>query len=445
MAGGTWTSQNKIRPGVYIRFKSSAASGLTVGERGVVTICEPLSWGPVAQVMEVSADADMRQYTGYDITSAKNRFLAEIFRGSNRTAAPRTVLLYRPTASGSAQASASVGTMTATAKYPGARGNDLSIVMTALTDPADAFEVSTVLDGEIVDQQTGKTVADLTSNDWVSFTGTGALSANTGTALAGGMDGTVQAAAYAAYLSAIEPYKFDVIIYDGAETTVQTAMVSFVKRIADEAGVYAQLVASGLSNPDSRFVINVGNGVTLSDGTALTAAQCTWWVGGAAAGAGYNEDLTYASYPGAVNVSARMTNKQYEDAIKAGNFVFFAEDGQVRVEYDINTLTTYTTDIGQVFHYNRTMRLCNTIANDIYKQFSAGFVGSVNNNDAGRNLFKAAIVGYLLDIQANNGIQNFSADDVEVLPGEAIDAIVVNIAVQAVGSVNKIYITLDIA
>ena len=52
MAGGTWASQNKICPGVYIRFKSNAGLGLTVGDRGTVTICEPLSWGPVAQVME---------------------------------------------------------------------------------------------------------------------------------------------------------------------------------------------------------------------------------------------------------------------------------------------------------------------------------------------------------------------------------------------------------
>ena len=58
MAGGTWTSQNKALPGVYIRFKSAAAQTLTAGERGVVTICEPMSWGPVAQVTPVTPDMD---------------------------------------------------------------------------------------------------------------------------------------------------------------------------------------------------------------------------------------------------------------------------------------------------------------------------------------------------------------------------------------------------
>ena len=59
-------------------------------------------------------------------------------------------------------------------------------------------------------------------------------------------------------------------------------------------------------------------------------------------------------------------------------------------------------------------------------------------------MFKSAIVGYLLTVQANNGIQNFTADDVEVLPGEAIDAVLVNLAIQVVGSINKIYVTLEV-
>lgn len=445
MAGGTWTSQNKVRPGVYIRFKSTAGLGLTVGDRGTVTICEPLSWGPVAQVMEIEAGMDVTPYTGYDITNPKNLFLREIFKGSNRTAAPRKVLLYRPTASSSAKATVTIGTLVVTAKYPGARGNDISIVVSELTEPANTFTVSTVVDGEIVDQQTGKQAGDLASNDWVDFSGTGVLTADSGKSLDSGADGTVQSAAWSAYLQTIEPYKFDVMIYDGSDTTVQSAMISFVKRIAEDAGQYSQLVAAGLTDPDSRFVINVNSGATLSDGTVLTAQQCTWWVGGVQAGALYNQSLTYAQYPGAVSASPLMTNSQYESALQAGKLVFFAEDGQVKVEQDINSLVTYTADIGRAFRKNRVMRLCNTIANDVYAQFSANFIGVVNNNDVGRSQFKAAIVGYLLDIQGNQGIQNFSADDVEVLAGGDIDAILVNIAIQAVDSVEKIYLTIEVS
>ena len=223
--------------------------------------------------MEINAGDDMTQYTGYDITSPNNLFLNEIFKGSNRTDGPSKVLLYRPTASSSSEATVTTGSLTATALYPGIRGNDISIVITELTEPASSFLVSTVVDNEIVDQQTAATIDQLVNNDWVSFSGTGALAATAGSPLAGGADGSVHSAAYSAFLTAIEPYKFDIIIYDGSDSTVQDAMISFVERIANDAGQYSQLVASGLTNPDSRFVINVASGVTLSSGKQLTAAQ----------------------------------------------------------------------------------------------------------------------------------------------------------------------------
>ena len=91
------------------------------------------------------------------------------------------------------------------------------------------------------------------------------------------------------------------------------------------------------------------------------------------------------------------------------------------------------------------MRLCNTIANDIFKQFSASFIGQVNNNEQGRARFQAAIVGYLQQIQDNQGIQNFTPEDVEVLPGTAIVDIVVNVAIQAVCSVEKIFMTVEVS
>ena len=445
MAGGTWTTQNKVRPGVYIRFTTNRALGLTVGERGVVTICEPMSWGPVGEVMTVANEDDMTPYTGYDITSEKNRFLREIFRGTNRTSPPTTLYLYRPAATSSAKATVTTGTLTATAKYPGVRGNDITIVVTEDVDNEGSFFVSTVVDGEIQDQQSAETVADLVPNDWVDWSGTGALTATVGAPLTSGADGTVAASAYSDYLEAIEPYKFDVIIYDGSDSTVQDSMVGFVNRLADENGQYTQLVAANLTAPDSRFVINVMSGVTLADGTELTPQQVTWWAGGATAGAQFNESLTYATYPTAVAVSPLLTNNQIISALQSGQFILVADFDEVHVEQDIDSLTTYTTDIGVVYKKNRIIRLCNTIANDIYRQFSQNYIGVVNNNDAGRARFKAAIVGYLYQIQDAEGIQNFDPEDVEVLPGIDIDAIVVNVAFYAVDAVEKVYMSVSVS
>lgn len=444
--GGTWNGvQNKVLPGVYVDFTSDRGLGLTVSSRGTVAIAEAMSWGPVGTVQEIESSADMTAYTGYPITAVQNRFLNEMLKGTNRTAAPNKILLYRLNGTSGVQAKATISPLTATAVYPGVRGNDISIAVTALTDPEDSFQVSTIVDGEIVDSQVGKTVSDLTANAWVTFSGTGALTANVGTPLADGADPATAATNYTDFLTAIEPYKFDVLIYDGTDSTVRDAMVAFIKRIAEENGVYAQLVASGLTNPDSRFVVNVASGVVLDDGTELTAQQVTWWAGGALAGAQYNESLTYATYPNAVDVSTKLTNSQLEQAITNGQFVLFADNNVVKVVQDINSLVTYTTDITEPYHKNRVMRLLNTIANDLQTQFSDNYIGVVNNDVNGRMMFKKAIVGYLLTIQQNGGIQNFDSEsDVEVLAGEDIDAIVVNIGLYVVDSVEKIYVRITV-
>lgn len=442
---GTWTSQNKVRPGVYIRFTSTQGLGLTVGERGTVAICEPMNWGPVGEVMTVAAGADTTPFCGYPITDPNVLFLQQIFLGTNRTSGASTVLLYRPTATSSAQATVTTGNLTATALYPGTRGNDITIVITEEVDE-ETFTVSTVVDGAIVDQQTGiANVSDLAANSWVTWSGDGAVAATAGSPLTGGVNGTVENAAYSTFITAIEPYKFDILIYDGSDPTTQTAMVSFIKRQNENNGIYCQLVAANLTAPDSRYCINVMSPATLNDGTELTMQQVCWWVGGAEAGAMYNESLTNATYPNAVSTTM-MTNDQYVAALNGGQLVLTQDNSRVYIEQDIDSLTTYTADITEIYRYNRVMRLCNTIANDLYQQFSDNYIGVVNNNDQGRAMFKAAIVGYLLDIQGNQGIQNFdSSEDVTVEPGEASNAILVTLSIQPVNSVEKVYLTIEMS
>ena len=442
MAGGTWTSQNKVRPGVYMRFRSTGSASLTVGDRGTAAICRPLSWGPVGQVMTIEAGANTAPFTGYDVTTPQSRFLREMFKGTNRTPAPKRVLLYRPAAADSAVAAVTVGTLTVTARYPGVRGNDLAVAVTESETNEGRFIVTTIIDGDVADQQVVAAADELTANDWVTFTGAGALTATTGQPLTGGADGMVQASAYTAFLEAIEPHRFDILIYDGEDAAVRDSMIAFVKRLVNDSGRYCQLVASGLTNPDSHYVIDIESGVVLDDGTTLTPREATWWFGGAQAGAPYNKSLTYATYPNAVNVTPLRSDAQIADATAKGQVVLFADDGIVRVEQDVNTLVTYSPETGKPFRKNRVMRLCNTIGNDLWAQFTQNYIGVVDNDEDGRRQFKRAVVGYMLDLQANHGIQNFSADDVTVEPGEEIDAIVVTIGIQPVDSVEKIYLTV---
>ena len=192
-------------------------------------------------------------------------------------------------------------------------------------------------------------------------------------------------------------------------------------------------------------MIQIPNGVTLADGTALTAQQATWWAGGAEAGAQYNQSLTYAQYPGAVSANPKMTEAQLEAAVQAGQLAFTDTFGVVRICTDINSLTTFTVDKGEEYHKNRVMRVLNQLCNDIYRYFSLNFIGKVDNNAAGRSLLRGWIVGYLQEMQANNGVQNFTADDVTVEAGSTVDAVLINIAIMPVDSVEKVYVQVTVS
>lgn len=448
MAGGIWNSQNKVLPGVYINTVSKESVTANIGTRGTVALAMNLSWGPSGTVQTINAGDDLTPFIGYDVTADEALFLREMFKGSDTTGAPTKVLLYRLAGTSGAKASVTLGsdasTLTATALYDGARGNDISIAVTADPDDEGAYDVATIVSGYVVDTQHVSAVADLVANEWVTFSGT-ALVASTGASLTGGVDPTVSSTDYAAFLTAIEPYTFDILSYDGSDSTVRAAYIQFITRINEAIGKKCQLVLSGsVGVANTKYVIGVRNGVTLSDGTVLTAAQATYWVSGVEAGARYNQSLTYAQYPGAVEATPKLSNADVEASVQGGLITFIDDFNTVKICTDINTKTTVTTKEGAEFKKNRVMRVLMQFCNDTYEYFSLYYIGKVDNNDNGRSLLRKYLIGYLNEMQSNNGIQNFTADDVEVLPGNAVDAVVVNVAIQPVDSIEKIYATVTV-
>lgn len=444
MAGGFWTSQNKILPGVYINTKSAGNVSASIGSRGIVAICEGLDWGATGVIQTITPGESLYPFIGYDITNEKTLFLREMMKGTDVSDGPIQILLYRPAGTGGVAATASIGDdLTVTAKYPGVRGNDISIMASINPDADGAYDVATIVDGSVVDLQTVNSAADLVANAWVTFAGE-TLAATAGTALTGGVNPTVAAADHSAFLTALESYFFDIVIYDGDDSTVAQAYAAFAKRISERVGYKCQCVMAGSGN-NSEWVIQILNGVTLTDGTVLTAQQATWWVGGAEAGARYNQSLTYAQYPQASEATPKLTEAQLEAAVLAGQIAFTDTFGVVKICTDINSLTTYTVDKGEEYHKNRVMRVLNQLCNDIYRYFSLNYIGKVNNNAAGRALLRGWIVGYLQEMQANNGVQNFVADDVTVEQGNSVDSVLINIAIMPVDAVEKIFVSVTVS
>ena len=73
------------------------------------------------------------------------------------------------------------------------------------------------------------------------------------------------------------------------------------------------------------------------------------------------------------------------------------------------------------------------------------FCGKLDNDNGGRNIYKANLISYGNILQGIHAITNFlGADDIEVLEGDAVDAVVVNWPVQPVDSMEKLYMTFTV-
>ncbi|MBQ5589450.1 MAG: phage tail protein, partial [Anaerotignum sp.] len=211
LGGGTFLVQNKVLPGAYINFVSRPRAMGSLGERGVVCVGMELDWGAEGMVTVEAADfrTDSKMLFGYDYLSDEMKDMRELFLHA------RTVKIYR--LNSGEKAAATVGSMTATAKYAGKRGNDLCIAVVENVDEEGFFDVETYLDTELVDSQTAAKIEDLEDNAFVNFSGEGTLTASAGTYLTGGTTAAVTGSGYTAFLDAAEAEDFNVLTYNGED------------------------------------------------------------------------------------------------------------------------------------------------------------------------------------------------------------------------------------
>lgn len=431
MAGGTWVAQNKVRPGLYINFVSEG-SLVALGERGTVSLPLTLPWGPSKQIVRINAGDDVFKVLGYDLTAPALLLVKEALKRA------ATLLVYRLNTG--TKAAVTVAPLTATARYGGTRGNNLTVTVQVNVDDSSKFDVITKLSGVEVDRQVVATIAALVANDWIVWSGEGAPAVTAGAPLVGGADGVVTNGDYTDYLSALELQDFQAFALPSTDATLKSLAVAFTKRLRDDEGKKVTAVLENYPTANFEGVISVKNGVILADGTTLTAAQATAWVAAATAAAEVNEGLTNTAYDDAVDVSPRYTNSQIIAAIKAGEFVFKPGTGSALVEVDINTLTAFTPTKGKVFSKNRVVRVLDAIANDLKVVFESFYLGKVANNGDGRTLLKNEFVKYLEILQGLGAIQNLDPQtDITIVQGADSDAVYVEASIQPVDAVEKIY------
>lgn len=443
MAGGKFDRLvGKTRPGTYINFVSTRHDTVGISERGVVIL--PLTkhnYGPKGEYIALDCggpDAAIAKL-GYSIYDKDENRQMLLIREAFKKAAK--VLVYR--VNGGTQAKAVKENITATAKYPGTRGNKLSFTVTA--NPVGGFDVLVNLDGSKVSEYNGlTTVAELAAQDdgYIIFSGTGELTATAGANLAGGTDSTAENADITKFLDSIEGVKFNTLCFPVADASLQAAAKTKIKYIRENIGKGVQVVMPNTSSDDYEGVINVTNAVSV-DGVALTAAEACAWVAAATAAAKNTQSNTCVEYEGAEGVVGAKTHEEAVAAIKNGEFFFsVSEAGAVVVEYDINSLTTFAGDKDKTYCKNRVIRVFDTFAEALQLNFPPN---KYDNSAIGWDIMEGIGRTILKQFFDAGAITNVDYDNDFKVDRSAShgDETFFNVGLQPVDSAEKLYFTIS--
>ena len=437
LGGGTWLVQNKVLPGSYINFSSVAKASATLSDRGYAAAPFVLSWGPENEVFAVTSgefQKNSKAIFGYSYDHPKMLALREIFLHAT------TVYCYR-LGLGAKKAACAL----ATAKYPGIRGNDLSIVIAVNVDDPDAFDVGTYLDGIQVDLQTVTTAEELTGNDYVDFKKDLTLEATAGAPLTGGEDvANITGDSHQAFLDKIEAYAFNAMCCPAADPIIVKLYAAYCQRVRDEVGAKFQLIAWKPSTVDYEGVIGVWNSATHSS-MDVDEHAVVYWATGAHAGVAVNKSLTNAKYDGELTLDTDYKQAELTAALKAGKFMFHNVNGLTRVLEDINTLLTLSDTKGEVFQSNQTMRVCDQIANDVAVLFNERYLGTVPNDASGRSALWGDITHYIKQLEDIRAVENFDPDTVSCEQGDKKKAVLVTVnGLNIINAMAQLYMSVII-
>lgn len=445
MAGGTFDlNVSKTRPGDYMNFKSKRQQKPNGSTRGTALIpLIGLGWGPDATVLKLTAaspDAYIKKL-GHSVYDDNDHML--LIREAFKNASTVVVYVINP---GEKASVSEKGGMTITAAYGGSRGNDISVACVADTD--DTFIVRVYLDADMVEEYTGITtiqsLADSNSGEYVTFSAqdmSANVSAFASATLYGGDDGTVNNSKITEFLDKSEKIKWNTMAFPVTESTLQTAAKTKVKYLRDSTGKYVQIVMPDCKG-DYEGVINVTNSVVVDD-KELSVAQVCAWVAGVTAAANKTTSNTYLEYEGATDVVGLKTNEEAILAINNGEFFFsMSEEDKVIVEYDINSLHTFTKDRTKDYSKNRVIRVYDSFGEDLKRtippnKFDNFGDGWLVMEGLGRSLLhNYEEAGAITEVDLEN---DFYVDQEK----SAGDETYFNVGLKAVDSSEKLYFSIS--
>lgn len=144
----------------------------------------------------------------------------------------------------------------------------------------------------------------------------------------------------------------------------------------------------------------VANDDTVKPYTIYTATEYTARIAGILAGLSLDRSATYYQLP---EVESVETYEDIDSLIDKGQLLLIDEgDGDgVKIARACNSLTTFTTDVGQDFRSIKIVECIDMITDDIRDTFKSDYVGKVINDYNHKMLFISAILVYFSGLKGN--------------------------------------------
>lgn len=231
------------------------------------------------------------------------------------------------------------------------------------------------------------------------------------------------------------------------DDSIKTLFSAKVIHWREDEGKNVTFVTNNYNAADHEGVVSVKNSVVLDGYEVIEAENAVYWYAAAYATADTNS-LTYTEYPGAIDCE-RLSHEEIVKALKDGHIVFTFQQGldgidRIVIEQDINTFRTFTVKKNQDFRKNKIIRSIDILSDNVQHIYSRTFIGKVNNDEDGRNLFKGQVMTAVLDGLVSRGaIEPYDPDEFIVEQGNEKDAVLARLSIKFNDAMEKLYMTVE--
>ena len=475
IGGGTFSTMNRVIPGVYYKIKATTTMEIGLIDRGVVAVPLALPWGNAEEVITLD-----QEYIHN--LAVENPFLIDI---NSSTLLPiREILVHAKTCyvlpTGGEKAYCMIGTespVKVEARKSGSLGNHLHFHFTFYTKNSETiFSLEIFLDSKMVygkdSPLTTEEEEDLffnqpylkfpsRSSEETSITNFWKKYANerTESSFEDPIDHILtKGATYALTMEtfntccdvlAKSAYEYNVMVTNYYSTNPSENIIfyeNFENWLMNEREYKGNLIIGvvyGVNQYNNEYIINV----SCADSSETPQRDIVFWVAGATADATAYQSITNMVYDGEMNYLSSSNNVVLiESALKQGQFLFYHQLNQYRVVKDINSLHTITdpTAKNNYFKKNIIVRIVDQVLKESMRVFSQYYLGKAFNNIINRIFLKNDIVEILRILESRGCLENVTESDVVVGKGNTNEEVTLNITLRPIDVMEILYVTLVI-